>query len=92
MMIVELIPTNRRKSFYGKAKVIIDGTASYLRSYETVIAGIDANGKLHRYSDHRSNTTSTHVKSFLEQSGIVMGTTEFWALPVEDMPRLCVTL
>ena len=61
MMIVELIPTNWRKSFYGKAKVIIDGTASYLLSY-------------------------------LKCSGIGMGTTEFWALPVEDMPRLCVTL
>ena len=92
MMIVELIPTNWRKSFYGKAKVIIDGTASYLLSYNTVIAGIGADGKPHRYSNHRSNTTNTHVKSFLKCSGIGMGTTEFWALPVEDMPRLCVTL
>ena len=62
----ELIPTNGRKSFYGKATVSIynDGTKR-LYSYNTPILEINADGEKKRlYGYDLSMTTSTHLKSF----------------------------
>lgn len=84
--IYELTPTNGRKSFYGKAKVIIVKNRRYLRSYDTIMGCIDENGKAHRYSDYHSNTTGCHVKSFFGDS------TDFWKLPLEKTPTLTITL
>lgn len=84
--IYELTPTNGRKSFNRKAKVIIIGNRRYLRSYDTIIGCIDENGKAHRYSDHRSKTTGVHVKSFFPDYAA------FWKLPLEKQPDITVTL
>ena len=84
--IYELEPRNGRKSFYGKAKVIIVGNRRYLRSYDTIIGCIDENGKPHRYSDYNSNTTCCHVKSFFGDS------LKFWDLPLENTPTLTITI
>ena len=82
----ELVPKNGRKSFYGKAKVIIVGNRRYLRSYDTIIGCIDENGKEHRYSDWDSMTTRNHVKSFFRDGKA------FWKLPLEPQPKISVTL
>ena len=61
----ELTPTNGRKSFYGKAKVIVyPNGAQALISYETFVAFKDADGAVHRLWDGWSATTGRHIKEF----------------------------
>lgn len=66
MTIYELTPTNSKKSFYGKAIVIIDdeGTETLI-SYDTPIIERTADGKLNRlwFGDWTA-TTGRHIKSF----------------------------
>ena len=64
-MIYDLIPTNGRLSFYGKARVEIleDGT-KILFSYGVKIMTIKNNGEMIRHWNDWSNTTGTHIKSF----------------------------
>ena len=63
--IYDLIPTNGRKSFYGKAKVQIENGVETLLSYNTPIIKKSADGTLTRlYQDEPSMTTLTHIKSF----------------------------
>ena len=84
--IYELTPTNGRKSFCGKAKVIFADNRRYLFSYNTIMGCIDENGKPHRYSDYHSNTTRCHVKAFFGDS------LKFWELPLEKTPTLRITI
>ena len=63
----ELIPTNGRKSFYGKAKVVIDDSGNEtLYSYDTPIIRREPNGNLTALynGDKYGTTTAAHVKSF----------------------------
>lgn len=62
----ELMPTNGRKSFYGKAFVEVDDYGvETLFSYLTPIIKRFSNGTLKRlYDEEPSNTTVTHIKSF----------------------------
>lgn len=62
----ELMPTNGRKSFYGKAFVEVDDYGvETLFSYLTPIIKRFPNGTLKRlYDEEPSNTTITHIKSF----------------------------
>ena len=85
--IYEVVPRNGRRSFYGKAKVIVIGKIHYLRSYDTIMGCIDyGTGKVHRYSDYHSNTTGAHVRSFFpDPEG-------FWKLPLEKKPKITVNL
>lgn len=89
VIISELKPTNGRKSFGGKAKLMYnpDNRAHYLRSYDTTMAGY-VKGKVHRYADYKSTTTSTHLKSFFDCCGVNMTIKEFYALPCENAPTL----
>ena len=65
MKMYELIPDNGRKSFYGKAKVIIDDNGNEtLYSYDTPIIKRDASGKLTKLWSGWSNTTGIHTKAF----------------------------
>lgn len=65
MKMYELIPNNGRKSFYGKAKVVIDDNGNEtLYSYDTPIIKRDINGKLTKLWSGWSNTTGIHIKSF----------------------------
>ena len=61
----ELIPTDGRKSFYGKAVVIIDddGTET-LFSYGTPIIRRHTDGTLERLWDGWSATTGRHISAF----------------------------
>ena len=76
----ELTPATSQKSFYGKANVYImqDGT-TFLRSYATIVAGIDKDGNIHRYWGGWSATTGKHIASFCG-----MNKKAFTALPLED--------
>ena len=78
MKIYDLIPTDGRKSFYGKAKVSIadDGTET-LYSYNTPIIKRTAAGELVRMWDGWSVTTGRHIAAFCG-----MGKAEFVRLPV----------
>lgn len=62
----ELIPTNERKSFYGKAFVEVDDNGvETLFSYMTPIIKRFPDGTLKRlYDEVPSLTTCTHIKSF----------------------------
>ena len=64
MRMYELIPTNGRKSFYGKAQILVDETGETLFSYSAPILHIDKSGKMTRLWDGWSATTGTHIKSF----------------------------
>ena len=90
-IISELKPTNGRKSFGHKAKLIYnpDNRAHYLRSYDTTIAGY-INGKVHRYSDYQSKTTSTHLAAFFNACGVDMSIKDFYALKCEECPALAI--
>ena len=86
-VIYDLVPRNGRKSFYGKAKVIVIGNRHYLRSYDTIMGCIEfGTGKVHRYSNYHSTTTGAHVKSFFPNADA------FWKTPIEKNPFLTVTL
>lgn len=58
-----------QKSFYGKAVVIYKEDGSkLLRSYNTIVAGITAEGAAEVYGTY-SPTTLRHIKDFLKQNG-----------------------
>lgn len=78
----ELLPIyDARKSFYGKARVTVDGFdgfggwikapgEKYLYSYNTVVCYIDAENTVHLLPAwNYSATTLRHVKEFLKQNG-----------------------
>lgn len=56
-----------RQSFYGKAKIIVDGDKTILRSYDTAVAIIDGDGKL-KVRGKYSQTTTRHTKEFAKQN------------------------
>lgn len=68
-----------RKSFYGKAKVIIDDIGnSTLYSYNTKICSIDKEGKFIKYWGGWSQTTMRHINSFRERYGLSRITKKEW--------------
>jgi len=66
----ELDPVNRRKSFYGKCKVIDDGTIAQLQSYTTIVALYHHATKKMTVNGWYSNTTATHINAFLAHFGL----------------------
>lgn len=61
----ELLPTNGRKSFYGKARVTIDDAGNQtLTSYGTKIVVRTAEGDLVRLWDGWTATTGNHIRAF----------------------------
>lgn len=69
MYIMELSPLNsNRKSFYGKAKVIIqDNGTIQLMSYTTIVCEIDTHNNFNMLWDGKSNTTTRHINEFKKQ-------------------------
>jgi len=78
MNVYELTPTDGRKSFYGKARVIVDGGTETLVSYTTKVIRRDAGGTLHRLWSGWSATTGRHIAAFCG-----MNKKAWDALPVE---------
>lgn len=71
MKIFELIPTNGRKSFGGKAKVIEQDGEAKLLSYETIVAQINLETREYtQIWEGKSATTSNHIKAFKEFYGV----------------------
>jgi hypothetical protein len=65
MGILELVPTDGRKSFYGKAKVLLqDNDVVQLLSYETIVAEYSTKKKEFKEFGKYSRTTDRHVKAF----------------------------
>jgi hypothetical protein len=64
-MVYELKPNNGRKSFYGKAHVIVnpDGSKT-LFSYGTAIATLTNGGEYIRHWEGWSSTTGNHIAAF----------------------------
>lgn len=79
-MLVELKPVyDSRKSFYGKAQVMIKKDKLELYSYDTLVAEIKRDGnKCKVFLDGDgglySPTTLRHVKDFMYQNGVKSGT------------------
>ena len=75
MKMYDLIPTNGRKSFYGKAKVeVSDDEREVLYSYNTPIVERSSDGTLKRlYFAEPSVTTCAHIRSFcgLDKKGFL---------------------
>ena len=65
MKIYDLIPTNGRKSFYGKAKVIInDDDSETLISYDTPILTRYKDGTYKKLWHGWTDTTGKHIIAF----------------------------
>jgi len=65
MRVYELTPTDGRKSFYGKAKVIIDEAGNEtLYSYDTPIIKRTAAGELVKLWEGWTATTGRHINAF----------------------------
>lgn len=65
MRVYELIPTNGRKSFYGKAKVkVSDNGNETLYSYDTPIVTRTPRGQLIKLWNGWTCTTGNHIRSF----------------------------
>ena len=65
--VFNLVPTNGRKSFNNKAKVIVENGKAELLSYDTIVAEIDLESKkFTQLWEGKSNTTSSHIKAFKE--------------------------
>lgn len=67
----------RQKSFYGKAKILMDNEGNtFLKSYDSIIAEVK-NGKVKINTDvymWDSQTSLKHLKSFLYSLGYEIGT------------------
>lgn len=74
------------KSFYGKAKILrMKDGAIQLQSYNTIVAKIDENGKLHRLWGWYSHTSMRHINEFSKQFGDGSGGKKWWeSLEVES--------
>lgn len=70
MQVFELTPTNGRKSFGGKAKVIVENGVAKLLSYTTFVAEIKLNSKEYKQNGSYSTTTNNHIKVFKEFYGV----------------------
>ena len=82
--VYELIPNDGRKSFYGKAKVADYLNRQILKSYNTIVAVIDAGGQLHRLWGDWSATTGRHLAAFSTQ---YHGKAALDKMPVETFTR-----
>ena len=70
MQVFELIPTNGRKSFGGKAKVIVENGVAKLLSYTTFVAEIKLDSKEYKQNGSYSTTTNNHIKTFKAFYGV----------------------
>ena len=71
--IYDLVPVyDGRKSFYGKAKVVVmESGEIILQSYDSFVASInDGEATINGFY---SNTTLRHIKEFLYQNGFEVG-------------------
>ena len=71
MYYYDLVPVyDRQRSFYGKAKVLIELEHKSLISYDTVVCRIDNDGTFVRIWQGYSATTMRHINEFRVQHGL----------------------
>ena len=80
-----LIPRCGRKSYYGKANVILENGIIKLKSYQTIVCSYNRDtGHFSRLWGGYSATTMRHINSFIKEIGISGGGKKWWdSLPVE---------
>jgi hypothetical protein len=78
LKVYDLAPETSQKSFYGKAKVLVEVDRTVLFSYGTPIVSRYTGGKVVRHYEGWSSTTGRHINSF---SGLRKK--EFVKLPYE---------
>ena len=79
MKVYDLIPTDSRKSLYGKARVIEkDNGEKVLKSYKTEVCKIKSNGEFVRLWGGYSATTMRHVNTFVQLFNIAGGGKTWW--------------
>lgn len=76
--IFDLPCMDNRKSFYGKAQIIERNGEKLLKSYETIVCKIDANGCFIRLWNGYSATTMRHVNSFCSFYNVNGGGKKWW--------------
>lgn len=78
-MLYDLPCFDSRKSFYGKAKVLVmpDGERRLI-SYNTTVCSVDKSGHFRRHWGGYSATTMRHVNSFLIYTGTPGGGKSWW--------------
>lgn len=76
--VMEIMPVDGRKSFYGKAQVFTVGNRHVLRSYDTFVGEINSKGEFLRYWSGESATTMRHVNAFLRAFGVDGGGVNWW--------------
>ena len=69
MKTFDLVPTNGRKSFSGKAIVKQNDNISVLTSYNTKVAQYDHNTNIITVNGYYSPTTASHINAFLNFYG-----------------------
>ena len=68
--IFELVPTNGRKNFGNKAKVIVENNIAKLLSYNTIVAEYDIKNCIFSVNGIMfSKTTTIHINTFREFYG-----------------------
>lgn len=68
MIVLDLKPVyENRKSYYGKAKVILESGKVILQSYNTFVCRIDNQGIFEQLWDGYSRTTARHIAEFKKQ-------------------------
>ena len=72
MKTFELTPTNGRKSFGGKCKVVENLGVSTLFSYDTEVAQYDHQTNEMKIDAYHSRTTLAHINAFLSYYGFDM--------------------
>lgn len=80
MIVTNLIPAVRQsqKSFYGKAKLVIDGGKVYLQSYDTFVCCMDESNQFRRLWSGWSATTARHVNAFRSAYELPMISKKEW--------------
>ena len=68
-VLLDLNPVDGRKSFYGKATVIDDGTTIKCRSYQTIVAEYEKESDTITINGYYSPTTARHINSFCDYVG-----------------------
>lgn len=58
-----------QKSFYGKAKITVENYEILLKSYDTIVCKVDAEGNFVKLWDGYSPTTARHINSFRVMEG-----------------------
>ena len=73
------IYTDRRKSFYGKARIIETSSGeTLLQSYDTIVCKIDEDGNFIKLWYDYSATTMRHINNFIDLYGISGGGKKWW--------------